>query len=159
MGRLGGFGLCGRWEGGSGWGTHVNPWLIHVNVWQNPLQHCKVINLQLIKINGKKRYHGRRSSWILLFVPGDLWEVAFLVCLLCLPLDLGWQVEIILSWNIGPADPSCFCFRDIMQRRFQIVVCILQFRHTQVYAKDVNNPSTKWSYRQWELSRTYSHSF
>ena len=20
---------------GSGWGTHVNPWLIHVNVWQN----------------------------------------------------------------------------------------------------------------------------
>ena len=22
----------GRWEGGSGWGTHVTPWLIHVNV-------------------------------------------------------------------------------------------------------------------------------
>ena len=21
-----------RWEEGSGWGTHVNPWLIHVNV-------------------------------------------------------------------------------------------------------------------------------
>ena len=20
--------------GGSGWGTHVHPWLIHVNVWQ-----------------------------------------------------------------------------------------------------------------------------
>ena len=20
------------WEGGSGWGTHVHPWLIHVNV-------------------------------------------------------------------------------------------------------------------------------
>ena len=27
---------------------HVNPWLIHVNVWQNPLQYCKVISLQLI---------------------------------------------------------------------------------------------------------------
>ena len=39
--------------GGSGWGEHVNPWLIHVNVWQNPLQYCKVIRLQLIKINGK----------------------------------------------------------------------------------------------------------
>ena len=27
------------WEagGGMGWGTHVNPWLIHVNVWQKPL--------------------------------------------------------------------------------------------------------------------------
>ena len=24
-------------EGGSRWGTHVNPWLIHVNVWQKPL--------------------------------------------------------------------------------------------------------------------------
>ena len=22
----------GRWEGGPGWGTHVNPWLIHFNV-------------------------------------------------------------------------------------------------------------------------------
>ena len=23
------------WEVGSGWGTHVYPWRIHVNVWQN----------------------------------------------------------------------------------------------------------------------------
>ena len=34
-------------EGGSGWETHVNPWLIHVNVWQKPLQYCIVIRLQL----------------------------------------------------------------------------------------------------------------
>ena len=25
----------GREEGGSGWGAHVNPWLIHSNLWQN----------------------------------------------------------------------------------------------------------------------------
>ena len=25
----------GRWEGGSGFGTRVHPWWIHVNVWQN----------------------------------------------------------------------------------------------------------------------------
>ena len=38
------------WDGeGSGWGTHVHPWLIHVSVWQNPLQYCKVISLQLNK--------------------------------------------------------------------------------------------------------------
>ena len=37
----------GGGRGGSGWGTHVHPWLIHVNVWQNPLQYCKVISLQL----------------------------------------------------------------------------------------------------------------
>ena len=38
LGRPRGTGWRGRWEGGSGWGTHVNPWLIHFNVWQNPLQ-------------------------------------------------------------------------------------------------------------------------
>ena len=39
-------GWDGRWEAGSGWGTHVHLWQIHVNVWQN-LQYCKVISLQL----------------------------------------------------------------------------------------------------------------
>ena len=39
----------GRCVGGSGWRTHVYPWLIHVNVWQNPLKYCKVISLQLKK--------------------------------------------------------------------------------------------------------------
>ena len=43
----------GGGRGGSGWGTHLNPWLIHVNVWQKALQCCKVISLQLIKINEK----------------------------------------------------------------------------------------------------------
>ena len=54
LGRPRGIGWRGRWEGGSGWGIHVNPWLIHVSVWQKPLQCCKVISLQLIKINEKK---------------------------------------------------------------------------------------------------------
>ena len=44
-----------RRERGTGWGTHVNPWLIHVSVWQKPLKYCKVISLQLIKINGKNK--------------------------------------------------------------------------------------------------------
>ena len=54
LGRPRGMGWVRRWEGGSGWGTHVNPWLIHVNVWQKLLQYCKVISLQLIKITGEK---------------------------------------------------------------------------------------------------------
>ena len=49
LGRPSGIGWRRRWEGGSGWGIHVNPWLIHVNGWQKPLQYCKVISLQLIK--------------------------------------------------------------------------------------------------------------
>ena len=55
LGRPRGIWWRGRWEGGSGWGIHINPWLILVNVWQNPLQYCKVISLQLIKINEKKK--------------------------------------------------------------------------------------------------------
>ena len=55
LGRPRGMGWEGRWEGGSGWVTHVNSWLIHVSVWQKPLQYYKVISLQLIKINGKKK--------------------------------------------------------------------------------------------------------
>ena len=53
LGRPRGIGWRGRWERGSGWGTHVNPRLIHVNVWQNQLK-CEVISLQLIQINEKK---------------------------------------------------------------------------------------------------------
>ena len=55
LGRPRGIGWRGRWEGGFGWGIHVTPWLIHVNVWQKPLQCCEVISLQLVKINGKKQ--------------------------------------------------------------------------------------------------------
>ena len=66
-GRPRGMGWRGRWEGGSGWGIHVNPWLIHVNVWQKPLQYCKVISLQLIKINEKNKYKKIKKIKIVLF--------------------------------------------------------------------------------------------
>ena len=63
LGRPRGMGWSGRREGGLGWGTHVNPWLIHVNVWEKPLQYCKVISLQLIKINEKKEKKYIYRSW------------------------------------------------------------------------------------------------
>ena len=46
LGRPRGNRWRGRWEGGLGWGTHVYPWLFHLNVWQNPPQ---------IKKNEKKK--------------------------------------------------------------------------------------------------------
>ena len=36
-----------------------DPRLIHVNVWQKPLQYCKVISLKLIKISEKKNKGNR----------------------------------------------------------------------------------------------------
>ena len=87
LGRPRGMEWRGRQEGGSGWGAHVNPWLIHVNVWHNPLQYCKVISLQLIKINEKKNINGgamenstevpqkiknRTIMWLSNFIPGHL---------------------------------------------------------------------------------------
>ena len=58
LGRPRGIWWRGRWEGGSGWGIHIKPWLILVNVWQKPLQYCKVISLQLKKKKKKRiNYH------------------------------------------------------------------------------------------------------
>ena len=46
LGQPRGIGWGGRWVGGSGLGgTHVYLWLIHVDVWQKPSLHCKVIIL------------------------------------------------------------------------------------------------------------------
>ena len=60
LGRPRGMGWGGKWEGGLGWGTHVNPWLIHVNVWQKTLKYCKVISLQLMKINEKTKQNQKK---------------------------------------------------------------------------------------------------
>ena len=35
LGRPRGMVWGGSWEGGSGWGTRVHLWRIHVDVWQN----------------------------------------------------------------------------------------------------------------------------
>ena len=67
-----GMGWGGRWEGGSGWGTHVHPRLNHVNVWQKPLQYCKVwppikINKLILKMHF--RFSATSIRWTL---PGPL---------------------------------------------------------------------------------------
>ena len=81
LGRSRGIGSRGRWEWGSGWGIHVYPWLIHVNVWQKPLQYCKVISLQLIKKKKKEVYFKTSlvAQWIRICLPIQRKWVQFLV--------------------------------------------------------------------------------
>ena len=50
-------------EGDSGRGTHVYPWLIHVNVWQKPLQYCKVISLQFKKKKSEQQKIDAFELW------------------------------------------------------------------------------------------------
>ena len=50
LGRPRGMVRGGRREDGSGWGTHVHPWRMHVDVWQNEYNIVKLKN----KIKFKK---------------------------------------------------------------------------------------------------------
>ena len=43
LGRPRGMVRGGRWEGGSGWGTCVHPWQMHVDVWQNQYNIVKLL--------------------------------------------------------------------------------------------------------------------
>ena len=101
LGRPRGIGWRGRWEGGSGWGIHVNPWLIYVNVWQKPLQYCKVISLHLIK---KKIGLSGCHIWVIPPV-GQIWWTVPFVSLSCstriaLQIHAGlW--EQLLNFEVG----------------------------------------------------------
>ena len=88
LGKPRGNGWSGRWEGGLGWGTHVNPWLFHFNVWQNPPQikkkndwkqaiqqaiqnvHFKIIQIcyRMKSIQNKKKFHSSSYLKILFFL-------------------------------------------------------------------------------------------
>ena len=54
LGRPRGIKWRGRWEGGLGWGRHVNPWLFHFNVWQNPLQKKKKAAIKKKKLTNEE---------------------------------------------------------------------------------------------------------
>ena len=123
LGRARGIGWRGRWEGGLGWGIHVNPCLIHVSVWQKPLQYCKVISLQLIKINEKKK---KRNEY--LNPEGSIWVAHHTVCLMGFTVwGLGWLAERrqrkgkILDYkgqkNTGWCVSKIFLFKESLQGR------------------------------------------
>ena len=56
-------------------GNTCTPWLIHVNVWQKPLQYCRVISLQLklrkIEIDTVFSF-SRKTTFFFLYVGASL---------------------------------------------------------------------------------------
>ena len=71
LGKPRGSGWRGKWEGGSGWGSHVNPWLFHFNVRQNSLQikkkilHCvyRQYNHKLVSYLCRKCLHSCQDQY------------------------------------------------------------------------------------------------
>ena len=49
----------GWWEGGSCLGTHVHPWWLHVNVWQN---QYSIVKQNKVKIKIKKKKESKRKA-------------------------------------------------------------------------------------------------
>ena len=98
MGRPRGTGWRGRWEGGWGWEIHVTPWLIHVNVWQNPLQCCKVISLQLIKINEKEKEKKKKINEDQCQAPGAITTHDVAVDLLAHFVGMSWKLGLQIFW-------------------------------------------------------------
>ena len=56
----------GRWERGSGWGTRVHPWRMHVDVWQNQYNIVK-------KIIIKKKLSIRLNAILILICGCQKW--------------------------------------------------------------------------------------
>ena len=111
-----GMGWGGRWEGGSGWRTHVNPWLIHVNVWQKPLQYCKIIHLQLIKIIGGGRKQLKCPStgeWINKMWYIDIYTIeynsSFKEKAILTFVTNGWTYRVLCNVKIRQAEKDKYC--------------------------------------------------
>ena len=49
----------GRWERGSGWGTCVHSWQIHVDVWQN--------QYNIVKLKKKKKKEKKAEANVILY--------------------------------------------------------------------------------------------
>ena len=94
-------GWGGRGEGASGWGTHVLPWLIHVNVWQNPPQYCKVISLQLKLKKKKVDCEGKTQEEILVIGHQSVGMVC--VTLTFMPFSLLNGFLLVFRRSLGSA--------------------------------------------------------
>ena len=139
-------------EGGSGWGTHVHPRLIHVNVWQKPLQYCKVISLQLKTpfLAKKKKRKSRRCSWVTLngesfegftnvkIIPFQRLYWRSKTCLgqswVCLQASVSFQQNYVSHYLL-----ACILAKIIVIKKVNILLCPLDF----IFRPLVYSPSSQ----------------
>ena len=85
----------GGWlEEGLGWGTRVYPWLIHVNVWQKPLQYCKVIQFSSVQ--------SLSSVWLF----GTPWITAHQACL---SITNSLESQLMSIESVMPSNHLILC--------------------------------------------------
>ena len=94
LGRPRGMVWGGRWEEGSGWGTHVYLWWVHFDIWQNQYNIVKLKN----KIKLKKKWSSKilyirlSSMHILCFKKFRIWNFS----------NYFKAFRAILHWMIVP---------------------------------------------------------
>ena len=96
----------GRWEEGSGWGTHVYLWQIHFDIWKNQYNIVKFKNKIKFK---KKRKKKKKEYWTgLPFpTPGDLLDPGIRPVYCVSLLHCRW---ILYQWATGkPHIDKCTC--------------------------------------------------
>ena len=78
-----------RWERGSGLGTHVHPWQIHVNVWQN---QYSTVKQNEVKIKIKKNLPAMQEALVLSLGCEDPLEKGKATCSSILAWRIPWTV-------------------------------------------------------------------
>ena len=92
-----GTGWGGREYWDSGWGTYVNPWLIHVNVWQKPLlkkNNTLILYISISELLGDQVH----CHWAVTF-----WKESFFLS--CFPS------EVKIIQNKCAVLKGCFTYR------------------------------------------------
>ena len=131
LGRPRGIGWRGRWERGSGWGTHVNPWLFHFNVWQihYNIKNKKIIKCSLWRIwelwksRDKKRKKYLQSPLHEGELPLAFWP--FNAPSSCPGKWRKWQKQAkltfhLLSTHLGPTSEGAITLRVIRSLKFKV---------------------------------------
>ena len=132
LGRPRGSGWRVRWEGVSGWGAHVNPWLLHSNVWLN--------SLQIKKKEKKKKLLALKCFYSLEF-PGS--PVIRSQCFHCWSLGsiCGWGTKVPQAkWYSQKLKEKTFLFANYANK-----VKVIQSCPTLCDLMDCSPPDSSWN--------------